>query len=135
MRMALQMPDAERLHRMQRLYMRVVGMVFLALALQSWVRVTGVLDGAQFRFDTMSEHWRLASSVLCVLLPVAALGLWAGEAWGAVLWIAAASTAIAMHVMLPELYGRSDLLVAFHILGLATLAAFRLALILASRKK
>lgn len=135
MRIALEMPDAQRLQTMQRVYLRVVGMIFLALALQSWIRVTGVIDGPQFRFDTMSDHWRLASAVLCVLLPVGALGLWAGEAWGVVLWVAAASTAIAMHVLLPQLYGRADLLIAFHLLGLATLAAFRLSILVVSRRK
>lgn len=124
-----------RLEWLQSVFMRVVALVFIALALHAWMRVTGFSDGGDYRFDAAGDHWRLASAVLCVLLPVAALGLWSGQPWGAVLWVAAASVAVAMHVLLPALYGRADLLVAFHLAGLATLSVFRLAIVFLANKK
>ena len=97
--------------------------------------VTGLLEGNALRFDTMADHWRLASAVLCVLLPVAALGLWGGESWGAVLWIAAAVVAFLMHGAFPNLFGTADMLLAFHVTGLLTMAAFRAATAFVANKR
>ena len=124
-----------RIDRLQLVFMRIGSVIFLALALQIWMKVTGVAGDGGSRFDIMPDHWRFASSVLCVLLPVAALGLWVGQAWGAVLWIAAACLAFAMHGAAPELFGRADLLLVFHVTGLLTLAAFRAALLFFNNKK
>lgn len=133
--MATNRRDKGRLERTQSIFMRIVALVFLVLALQAWMRVTGLSAEGRFRFDVIDDHWRLVSSVMCVLLPVAALGLWAGQAWGAVLWIAAASLTIATHGLLPDLFGRADFLIGFHVLGLLTMAGFRTVIALVANKR
>jgi hypothetical protein len=120
--------EAGRVDKLYVLFMRVVALFMIVFAIQYWMRLLGVQEGADYRFDTMSEHWRLASSVLAVVLPVAALGLWGGYAWGVVLWLIAATLEIGMHTWLAPLYGRADLLVAFHLLGVVVLIAFRAAM-------
>ena len=55
-----------RLDLMQSVFMRVVALVFIALALHAWMRVTGFSDGGAYRFDAAGDHWRLASAVLWV---------------------------------------------------------------------
>lgn len=115
-------------------FQRVVAMLMIALALQYWMRLTGFSDGAEFRFDTMSEHWRFAASVMAVLLPAAALGLWGAYAWGVVLWVAAVAIEFAMHVFLSEQFGRADIRVAFLILGLVAYGALRIMLRIVNNK-
>lgn len=120
--------EAGRVDMLYVMFMRVIALFLIVFAIQYWIRLVGIQQGADYRFDTMSEHWRMAASVLAVLLPVAALGLWGGYAWGVVLWLLAAATQIGMHAWLTGLFGRGDLLVAFHLLGIAVLIAFRAAM-------
>lgn len=116
------------------LFQRVVAMLMIALALQYWMRLTGFSSGAEFRFDTMSEHWRFAASVMAVLLPVAALGLWGGYAWGVVLWVTAVAIEFSMHVILSDDFGRADIRVAFLIFGLLAYGTLRVALRIVNNK-
>ncbi len=120
--------EAGRVDTLYVLFLRVVALFMIVFAIQYWMRLLGVQEGADYRFDTMSEHWRLASSVLAVLLPVAALGLWGGYAWGVVLWLLAAAIEIGMHAWLTPLFGRADLLLGFHLSAMLVLVAFRLAM-------
>lgn len=120
--------EAGRVDALYVLFLRVVALLLIVFAIQYWVRLLGVQEGADYRFDTMSEHWRLASSVFAVLLPVAALGLWGGYAWGVVLWLLAAAIEIGMHTWLAPLYGRADLLLGFHLTAMVVLVSFRLAM-------
>lgn len=117
------------------LFQRVGSMLLLVLAIQYWIRLTGIYEGAQYRFDTMSEPWRFAASTMAVLLPAASLGLWGGHAWGVVLWIAFIALEVLMHVWLSDWYGRADFRVFFHLFSLVALLGFALAMrILANRK-
>lgn len=117
------------LGRMESVLVRFVSLVLLFLAIRYWMRVTGYYTGTDFRFDTMSEHWRIASASLSVLLPVAALGLWGRFSWGMVVWFLAVVQQVAMHTWFAQLFGRADMIVGFH---LTTLFAF-LGLELAAR--
>ncbi|HSO46868.1 MAG TPA: DUF6163 family protein [Rhizobiaceae bacterium] len=120
--------EAGRVDTLYVLFLRVVALFLIVFAIQYWMRLLGVQEGADYRFDTMSEHWRLATSVFSVLLPVAALGLWGGYAWGVVLWLLAAAIEIGMHAWLTPLYGRADMLLGFHLSAMVVLVAFRLAM-------
>jgi Family of unknown function (DUF6163) len=126
--------EAGRVDMLNLMFMRLVAIFLIVFAIQYWMRLIGVQDGAQYRFDTMDEHWRLACSVLAVLLPAAALGLWGGYAWGVVLWIVAVAIELAMHAWLTPLFGRADLLVTFHLVGVAVLIAFRVVIRIMANK-
>lgn len=97
------------------IFLRIVSIFLLIVALQYWIRLTGVFEGAEFRYDTMSEHWRVASLFMAIALPVTALGLWNGASWGIVLWFPCAAIELSMHLWLTELYGPSPLKVGFHV--------------------
>lgn len=97
------------------IFLRIVSIFLLLIALQYWIRLTGVFAGAEYRYDTMSEHWRVASLILAITLPVTALGLWNGSSWGIVLWLPCAAIELSMHLWLTELYGVSNVKVGFHI--------------------
>jgi len=118
-------------HQTVRLYewfLRVVAIFLLFFALRYWMRLTGVFGDEQWRFDTMTEHWRFASSILAVAMPVAALGLWGRFSWGVAVWFPVMAAEVTMHGFLPELFGSADLLLAFHAACLLLFAVFQGAL-------
>ncbi len=107
---------------------RIVALLLIGLAIQYWMRLIGIFEGPQFRFDTMPEHWRFAASALAVLLPATALGLWGGSTWGTVLWLVVIALELAMHTWFADLFGRADLRVIFHIASLVMLLGFAAAM-------
>lgn len=107
-----------RLERVRQGFLRFIAIVLLLMALQYWARLIGVFDGPEYRFDTMSEHWRVAASLLAVGLPIAALGLWTNSYWGIVLWVLAVIVEFVMHVWLQGLFGPAPLRLAFHLICL-----------------
>ncbi|MEZ5872626.1 MAG: DUF6163 family protein [Nitratireductor sp.] len=121
--------------RLNAVFLRIVAMVLLVYALQYWMRLTGFNPGPENRFDTMSEHWQIAASVLAVLLPVAALGLWGLFSWGIVVWFVAIALEIGIYAGLPDLYGRADLRVVFHVLSISVYLLFRFAISVLTNKK
>ena len=106
-------------------YLRAISLFLIVFAIQYWMRLTGIFEGAEFRFDTMSAHWRFAAALLAALLPVSALGLWGAYNWGLVLWIIAAICEIAMYTWFWNQFGTDWLRVLFHVAGILGLAAFR----------
>ena len=60
---------------LQVIFLRMVALFLLAFALVYWAMLTGTLPANPIRFDTMPEYWRIASLVMAVILPVAAVGL------------------------------------------------------------
>ncbi len=104
--------------------MRILSLYCLYFGLFYWVRLIGLEDGALWRFDLMPVQWKVASASLAALYPCAAMGLWMGVSWGAVLWIIAAGAEIAMYLWLPHLFGRQQLVVIAHFAGIAVYLAF-----------
>ncbi|MFZ1815773.1 MAG: DUF6163 family protein [Rhizobiaceae bacterium] len=117
------------------LFLRVVSMFLLLFALQYWGRLVGIFDGADYRFDTMAAHWRAGGSLLAVLLPVAALGLWGLFSWGPVVWLITVGVEISMYTWFSDLFGRADLRVSFHLLAIVIFLAFRFAILVLTNKK
>lgn len=74
-------------------FLGLVALCFFALAIHAWLRMIGFWPGPQNSFDTMDAVWRSYSAVQAVLLPVVAVGLWTGNAWGRVVWF----MAVAVH--------------------------------------
>jgi hypothetical protein len=128
-------PAAERIARFEAVFLRLVALVLLALAIEYWMRVTGLLSGPESAFDNMPNHWRVVSASLAVVLPVAALGLWGLHTWGIVVWIGAAMTEIAMHGLLQSLFGADFKRLAFHLVALAILAGFFVARQMTARRR
>jgi hypothetical protein len=91
-----------------------------------WVRLAGVFPGADWRFDLMSPHWRIAATSLAILFPFAATGLWMAASWGAVVWFICALAEVAMYVAMPDLFGYKPAIGLSHAFVIALYLAFRL---------
>lgn len=115
-------------------FLRIVAVYSLAFGVLYWVRLIGYFDGPDWRFDTMSVEWQVASVSLAALFPFAAIGLWMTASWGPVIWFFCASIETVMYAGLPAIFGARPGVVASHALVAAVYLAFRLALHLARRQ-
>ena len=109
------------------LFLRLVAVASLWFALQYWAMLTGFSFDGRGRFDLLPPAWKAASTVLAVLFPVAAVGLWLLVSWGPVIWLLAAATEIAMHEVYPSIFGINRLLVVTHLAVAAVFVLFRIA--------
>lgn len=110
------------------LFLKIVALFCLGSGVVWWARLTGISGDAALRFDLAANHWRATGAALAVLMPVAAVGLWMGVAWGAVIWVVAAGTEAVMHSVFPAWFGERPGIVALHGAVLGTYIAFRFAL-------
>jgi hypothetical protein len=106
-------------------FYRVVALICLVLGVTYWVRLIGLHDGADWRFDLMPYYWQAASASLAVLYPIAAIGLWMTASWGPVLWLVCAAAEVIMYVAFEELFGTHYGILAAHLLIAAVYCALR----------
>jgi len=105
---------------------RVIALYCLLFGVLYWIRLIGFYDEPLWRFDLMPVHWRVASVVLAVFFPFAAIGLWMLTSWGPVIWVICAATETVMYLGFPELFGQRWLVIVSHALVILLYAAFRL---------
>lgn len=115
-------------------FLRIVAAYCLFFGMLYWVRLIGVYDGPMWRYDLMPVHWQVASVMLAVFFPFAAIGLWMLSSWGPVIWFICAVTEVVMYGALPDLFGSRPLIVAANIAVALIYAAFRVALHLQRRR-
>lgn len=109
-------------------FQRIVAVYCLLFGVFYWMLLIGYYEGSPWRFDLMPVHWQIASPMLAVLFPFAAIGLWTLASWGPVIWFICAATEAIMYAALPDLFGQRLPVVLCH-LGVALLyVAFRLVL-------
>lgn len=113
---------------------RVVAFYCLLFGLLYWVRLIGLYDGDNWRFDLMPVHWQIAATSLAVLFPFAASGLWMLASWGPVIWFICAAMEAVMYVGFPELFGHRQGLVISHALVALLYLGFRTVLYLQKRR-
>jgi hypothetical protein len=113
---------------------RVVAGYCLLFGLLYWIRLVGVHDGADWRFDLMPVHWQIAAATLAVLFPFAASGLWMLASWGPVIWFICAMMELVMYVGFPELFGSRPSLVISHVLVAMLYVGFRVVIAIQKRK-
>lgn len=116
-------------------FLRVMAATCLWFALQYWAMLTGYSLEGRGRFDLLPPAWKAASTALAMMFPVAAVGLWLLAPWGAVVWVLAAATEIAMHEFYPSIFGINRLLVIAHITVAVIYVLFQAALFLQRRKQ
>lgn len=116
-------------------FLRVVAAWSLILGILYWVRLIGIYDGAEWRFDLMPVHWQVAAVALAVLFPFAASGLWMLASWGPVIWFLCAAIEFGMYFGFPRLFGfHLEILIAHGIVAIIY-CAFRAVLFLKARKQ
>ncbi len=95
-------------------FQRVIAAYCLLFGILYWVRLIGFYDAPLWRFDLMPLHWQIAVSLLAVLFPFAAAGLWMLASWGPVIWFLCAATETIMYAGLPKLFGERWQVVLSH---------------------
>jgi fatty acid desaturase len=89
------------------LFLRVMAGVSMLKGLYHWSRVCGIgVDGNNV-FEYHSIAWQVATVFFAVIDLVAAVGLWLAAAWGAVIWLMAIASMLAVEIFFPQVFGAS----------------------------
>jgi len=86
-------------------FLRVMAVVSLIKGLYHWSRVIGIGIGDAQPFELHSIAWQTATVFFAVIDLVAAVGLWLAAAWGAVIWLMAACSMLAVEMFFPQVFG------------------------------
>jgi uncharacterized membrane protein (DUF2068 family) len=89
------------------LFLRVMAGVSMLKGLYHWSRVCGIGVDTNDAFQYHSIAWQAAIVVFAVIDLVAAVGLWLAAAWGAVIWLTAIASMLALEVVFPQVFGAS----------------------------
>ncbi len=79
--------------------------ISMAKGLYHWSRVCGIGVGHDDMFEVHSIAWQAATVFFAVIDLVAAVGLWLAAAWGAVIWLTAVASMLAVEVFFPQVFG------------------------------
>ena len=102
--------DVGRWTRWLVLFLRVMAGVSMLKGLYHWSRVCGIGAGPNEGFEFHSIAWQTATVFFAVIDLVAAVGLWLAAAWGAVIWLTAVASMLAVEIFFPQVFG-SELLI------------------------
>ena len=89
------------------LFLRVMAGVSMLKGLYHWSRVCGIGVDANNVFEYHSIAWQVATVFFAVIDLVAAVGLWLAAAWGAVIWLMAIASMLAVEIFFPQVFGAS----------------------------
>ena len=89
------------------LFLRVMAGVSMLKGLYHWSRVCGIGVDASDAFQYHSIAWQAATVFFAVIDLVAAVGLWLAAAWGAVIWLTAIASMLAVEIFFPQVFGAS----------------------------
>jgi hypothetical protein len=87
------------------LFMRVMACVALIKGLMHWSVVCGFDAETPAAFSDYSTPYQAATVFFAVIDLVAAVGLWLAAPWGAVVWLTAVISMIAVELLFPQIYG------------------------------
>lgn len=86
------------------LFLRVMAAVSMLKGLYHWSRVVGIGVEPNEIFENHSVAWQAATVFFAVIDLVAAVGLWLAAAWGAVIWLTAVASMLAVEVFFPQVF-------------------------------
>jgi len=87
------------------LFLRVMAGLSMLKGLYHWSRVCGIGVDANDGFMYHSIAWQAATIFFAVIDLVAAVGLWLAAAWGAVIWLTAVASMLAVEIFFPQVFG------------------------------
>ncbi len=87
------------------LFLRVMAGVSMLKGLYHWSWVCGIGVGQNQLFELHSVAWQTATVFFAVIDLVAAVGLWLAAAWGAVIWLMAVASMLAVDMFFPQVFG------------------------------
>jgi hypothetical protein len=86
------------------LFLRVMAGVSILKGLYHWSQVCGIGVSANELFEYHSIAWQSATVFFAVIDLVAAVGLWLAAAWGAVIWLTAVASMLALEIFFPQVF-------------------------------
>jgi fatty acid desaturase len=87
------------------LFLRMMAAVSMCKGLYHWAQVCGIGFGDMQPFEDRSIAWQTATVFFAVIDLVAAVGLWLAAAWGAVIWLTAIASMLAVEIFFPRVFG------------------------------
>jgi hypothetical protein len=87
------------------LFLRVMAAISMFKGLYHWAQVCGIGLGPVQPFENQSIAWQTATVFFAVIDLVAAVGLWLAAAWGAVIWLTAVASMLAVEIFFPQVFG------------------------------
>lgn len=97
--------EAGRWTRRLVLFLRVMAAISMVKGLYHWSWVLGIGVNQSQLFEMHSIAWQTATVFFAVIDLVAAVGLWLAAAWGAVIWLMAVASMLAVDVFFPQVFG------------------------------
>jgi len=97
--------DIGRWTRRLVLFLRLMAAASMLKGLYHWSRVCGIGVDASEAFQYRSIAWQAATVFFAVIDLVAAIGLWLAAAWGAVIWLTAVASMLAVQIFFPQVFG------------------------------
>ena len=98
-------PQLGRWTRRLVFFLRVMAGISLVKGLYHWSRVCGIGVEPNEGIEFQSIAWQTATVFFAVIDLVAAVGLWLAAAWGAVIWLTAVASMVAVEIFFPQVYG------------------------------
>lgn len=99
-------------------FMRLTALVWLAKAVANWAAILDVLPGAP-PFASEASARQTVIVYFAIIDAMAAVGLWLTSAWGGVVWLLAATSALTLALLTPHLLPMS----VPHLAGEASIVA------------
>ena len=87
------------------LFLRAMAAISMFKGLYHWAQVCGIGFGEMQPFENHSIAWQTATVFFAVIDLVAAVGLWLAAAWGAVIWLTAIASMLAVEIFFPQVFG------------------------------
>ena len=87
------------------LFLRVMAGISMLKGLYHWSWVWGIGVNQNQLFEMHSIAWQTATVFFAVIDLVAAVGLWLAAAWGAVIWLMAVASMLAVDMFFPQVFG------------------------------
>ena len=87
------------------LFLRAMAAISMLKGLYHWAEVCGIGFGEVLAFEYHSIAWQTATVFFAVIDLVAAVGLWLAAAWGAVIWLTAVASMLAVEIFFPQVFG------------------------------
>ena len=95
------------------LFLRIMAGLSMLKGLYHWANICGVGAGEDALYPSHSIAWQTATVFFAVIDLVAAVGLWLAAAWGAVIWLTAVASMVAVQLFFPQVFGRGFITILF----------------------
>jgi len=90
--------------RLEFVFFCLLALLCFCLGIYYWIRLIGIFELENWRFDLMNWTWRFLTASLAVLYPVAACGLWLQSRWGIILWLIGGIAEVICYLFLSSLF-------------------------------